>query len=176
MSSARSSKLSCGRLRLALHLTIKISPRISLPPLHHLLLNRCAASAKKVKSELESRLLSYAGKPVEVAVRTAFEMAAVVKANPFPKAASRHTVAIFLDEAPPPDALAHAVGGRGEEMCLGVREIYVHYGTGMGTSKLRIPAGKTGTARNINTITKLADRVVMISMLGQRGISQWSWS
>ena len=42
-------------------------------------------------------------------------------------------------------------------MCLGVREIYVHYGTGMGTSKLRIPAAKAGTSRNINTITKLAE-------------------
>jgi uncharacterized protein (DUF1697 family) len=83
-------------------------------------------------------------------------MAAVVKANPFPKAAPNQTVAIFLDEAPPPDALAHAMGVRGEEMRLGVREIYIHYGPGMGRSKLRVPAAKTGTARNINTITKLA--------------------
>jgi len=115
-----------------------------------------AANATKVKAELETRLRSYAAKPVGVAVRTAYEMAAVVKANPFPKAAPNHTVAIFLDEVPPPDALVHAVGVRGEEMRLGVREIYVHYGAGMGTSKLRIPAAKTGTARNINTITKLA--------------------
>lgn len=42
-------------------------------------------------------------------------------------------------------------------MRLGVRKIYVHYGPGMGTSKLKIPAAKTGTARNINTITKLAE-------------------
>ena len=116
-----------------------------------------AAGVKRVKTELESRLLSYAGKPVGVAIRMASEMAAVVKANPFPKAAPSHTVAIFLDEAPPPDALAHAAGVRDEEMHLGVREIYVHYGTGMGRSKLRIPAANTGTARNINTITKLAD-------------------
>jgi uncharacterized protein (DUF1697 family) len=114
-------------------------------------------SAKKVRSELERRLLSYAGRPFGVAIRTAAEMAAVVKANPFPNAAPNHTVAIFLDKAPPPDALAHAVGVRGEEMRLGVREIYVHYGTGMGTSKLKIPAAKTGTARNINTIAKLAE-------------------
>jgi uncharacterized protein (DUF1697 family) len=115
-----------------------------------------AANAKKVKSELEARLLSYAGKPVAVAIRTASEIAAVVKANPFPEAAPNRTITIFLDESPPPDALAHAVGVRDEEMRLGIREIYVHYGTGMGTSKLRIPAAKAGTARNINTITKLA--------------------
>jgi uncharacterized protein (DUF1697 family) len=27
----------------------------------------------------------------------------------------------------------------------------------MGTSKLKIPAAKTGTARNMNTVAKLAD-------------------
>jgi uncharacterized protein (DUF1697 family) len=32
----------------------------------------------------------------------------------------------------------------------------VHYGDGMGTSKLAIPAAKTGTARNMNTIATLA--------------------
>jgi uncharacterized protein (DUF1697 family) len=118
---------------------------------------RAASVPRKIKSELESRLLAYAGKPVGVAVRTASEIAAVLVGNPFPKAAPNHTVAIFLDEPPPPDALAHAVGVRGEEMRLGAREIYVHYGAGMGTSKLRIPAAKAGTARNINTIAKLAE-------------------
>lgn len=116
-----------------------------------------ASRAEKVKSELESRLLSYAGKPVGVVVRTAAEMAAVEKGNPFPKAAPNHTVAIFLDEPPPADALAHAIGLQAEEMRLGVREIYVHYGVGMGRSKLRIPAAKFGTARNMNTISKLAE-------------------
>ena len=42
-------------------------------------------------------------------------------------------------------------------MALGKREIYVHYGDGMADSRLRIPAAKTGTARNINTIAKLAE-------------------
>jgi uncharacterized protein (DUF1697 family) len=115
------------------------------------------SSAKKVKSELEARLLAYAGKSVGVMVRTASEMEAVLKANPFPKAAPNATVAIFLDEPPPSDALTHAVGTKDEEMRLGKREIYVHYGAGMGTSKLRIPAAKNGTARNMNTIAKLSE-------------------
>ncbi len=41
-------------------------------------------------------------------------------------------------------------------MRLGEREIYVHYGEGMAASKLRIPAAKSGTMRNMNTIAKLA--------------------
>ena len=118
---------------------------------------------KKVKSDLESRLLAYAGKPIGVLVRTGPEMAAILKANPFPKRAPNATVAIFLDAPPPADALAHAVGIRDEEMALGKREIYVHYGAGMGTSKLRIPAAKTGTARNMNTIAKLSEMAAMIS-------------
>jgi len=42
-------------------------------------------------------------------------------------------------------------------MSLGDREIFVHYPSGMGRSKLKIPAAKTGTARNMNTVAKLAE-------------------
>lgn len=115
------------------------------------------ASPAKVKSALEARLLAYAGKPISVVVRTASEMTAVVKANPFSKTAPNHTVAIFLDDPPPSDALDHAVGAKDERMRLGTREIFVYYGSGMGKSKLRIPAAKTGTARNMNTVAKLAE-------------------
>ena len=113
--------------------------------------------AAKVKAELEARLAAYAKKPVGVVLRTAAEMAAVLKANPFPKAEPKFTYAIFLDQRPPRDALEHAVGQSDEEMRLGAREIFVHYPSGMGRSKLRIPATKTGTARNMNTIAKLAE-------------------
>jgi uncharacterized protein (DUF1697 family) len=112
----------------------------------------------RVKAELERRLADYAGKPVGVAVRTAAEMAAVRDANPFPKAAPNGTVAIFLDHPPPADAAQHAKGRKAEEIALGSREIYVSYGVdGMGRSKLRIPAARTGTARNLNTVAKLAE-------------------
>ena len=114
-------------------------------------------SAAKVKSELETRLLDYAGRPITVIVRTPAEMVAIHKANPFPKAAPTQAVVIFLDKPPPADALDHAVGVKNERMALGKREIFVHYGSGVGTSKLRIPAAKTGTMRNMNTVAKLAE-------------------
>ncbi|MBR0757124.1 DUF1697 domain-containing protein [Bradyrhizobium jicamae] len=113
--------------------------------------------AAKVKTALEARLQAYAGKPVGVAVRTAEEMAAVLKANPFPKEPPNRTVAIFLDEAPPKDVLKEIKGQQDEQVRLGKREIYVAYRNGMGQSKLRIPAAAQGTARNINTIAKLAE-------------------
>ncbi len=110
-----------------------------------------------VKAALEARLEEYAGKPVRVLVRTHAEMAAVLKANPFPKAAANRTVAIFLDEPPPVDAIENVAGRSTEEIELGVREIYVHYGDRMAGSKLKIPAAKNGTARNMNTVAKLIE-------------------
>lgn len=115
------------------------------------------ASAARVKAELEARLLAYAGKPVGVALRTAAEMTAVLRANPFAGKEPKHTYAIFLDRPPRRDALDHAVGRSDEEMRLGAKEIFVHYPSGMGRSKLKIPATKIGTARNMNTVAKLAE-------------------
>jgi len=108
-----------------------------------------------IKTALEKRLETYAGKPIGVLVRSAAEIAQVLSDNPFPKAKPNRTVAIFLDSKPPADTLAGVRGRKDEEIRLGRREIYVHYGDGMGQSKLVIPAAKTGTARNINTIATL---------------------
>jgi len=110
-----------------------------------------------VKKKLERCMATYADKPVDVMVRTGVEMAAVLAGNPFKSRAANATVAIFLDERPPKDTLKTISGQGTEEVALGVREIYVHYGEGMGRSKLKIPAAKRGTARNMNTIAKLAE-------------------
>jgi uncharacterized protein (DUF1697 family) len=113
-------------------------------------------SEAAVKAALEKRLETYAGKPVGVLVRTADEMAKVLADNPFPKLAPNRTMAVFLDRAPPADTLATVRGQKDEKIKLGRREIYVHYGEGMGQSKLVIPAAKLGTARNMNTVATLA--------------------
>ena len=110
-----------------------------------------------VKRKLEECLATYAGKPVGVLIRTGKELAAVLAANPFPSAAPNRTVAIFLDAAPPADTLSHLSGQHDEEVALGTREIYVHYGQGMAHSKLKIPAAKTGSARNMNTVATLVE-------------------
>jgi uncharacterized protein (DUF1697 family) len=115
-----------------------------------------AGAEAKAKAALEAELRSYAGKPVGVIIRTGAEMSKVVANNPFPDRAASLTVAIFLDLAPPPDALKDLKGQTNEEVRLGAREIYVHYPDGTGRSKLRIPAAGEGTARNMNTVAKLA--------------------
>jgi uncharacterized protein (DUF1697 family) len=116
-----------------------------------------ARSESKIKAALEKRLKDYAGKPVDVIVRTAQEMADVLNANPFSDHRPNWTVAIFLDDPPPADTLDMIKGRADEEIRLGKREIYVAYGAGMSRSKLRIPAAANGTARNVNTVAKLAE-------------------
>lgn len=111
----------------------------------------------KVKAALESALETYAGKPVGVSIRTASEMASVLAANPFSTAPTNRTVAIFLDKAPPANALETAANQTTEQLQLGIREIYAYYPDGQGESKLRIPAARSGTARNMNTVAKLAE-------------------
>jgi uncharacterized protein (DUF1697 family) len=117
-------------------------------------------SEPRVKAALEAALHDYAGRPVGVVIRSAAEMAAVLAANPFSKAAPNRVVAMFLDDPPPPDVLKNAAGQTTEEVRLGKREIYVHYPAGIAASKLRIPAASSGTARNMNTVARLADMAV----------------
>ncbi|MGB8478084.1 MAG: DUF1697 domain-containing protein [Acidobacteriaceae bacterium] len=111
----------------------------------------------QVKKALEAALSAYAGKPVGVMVRTAAEMSAVLAQNPFAKMPGNRTVAYFLDVAPAKDALRTVTNQTSEQLRLGVREIYGYFPDGQGDSKLKIPAAKHGTARNMNTIAKLAE-------------------
>jgi uncharacterized protein (DUF1697 family) len=113
-------------------------------------------SEAAVKKSLEARLETYAGKPVGILIRSATEMQAVLADNPFPKAPANRTLAIFLDAAPTADTLAAVRNRKDEQIGLGRREIYIHYGDGMAKSKLVVPAAKSGTARNMNTVAALA--------------------
>ncbi|MBK0330848.1 DUF1697 domain-containing protein [Brachybacterium sp. MASK1Z-5] len=116
---------------------------------------RSEDAADAVRTVVETRLEEFAGRPVGVAVRTAEQMRAVLARNPFPDAPGNRAMALFLDAPPPADALEGARNAADEQMVLGAQEIYVHYPSGMGTSRLRIPAAEDGTARNMNTVAKL---------------------
>ncbi|MHB2016665.1 MAG: DUF1697 domain-containing protein [Candidatus Xenobia bacterium] len=108
-----------------------------------------------VKRRLEDALAYHTGRMVGVLVRTGKEMARVLAANPFPQEPGNRTVAIFLEQAPPPDLKLR--GQKDEQVQAGQREIYVFYPAGQGQSKLTIPAASNGTARNMNTIAKLVE-------------------
>jgi uncharacterized protein (DUF1697 family) len=121
------------------------------------LLFRSGKSEPPLKKALEAALANHMDAKVSVMVRTADEMAAVAAANAFKDKAPNYTVAIFLDGAPPKDAADAAKNLDGELIALGKREIYVHYPRGQGQSRLAIPAARDGTARNMNTVAKLAE-------------------
>ena len=110
-----------------------------------------------LKRDLERALGQHMGKPLDAMLRTARELADVVAANPFGKEPGNRVVAIFLDEGPPSDAAALAKNVADERLALGKREIYVHFPSGQGRSKLKIPAAARGTARNMNTVARLAE-------------------
>lgn len=117
---------------------------------------RSALPERRVQALLEKALAARMGKPVGVHVRTGAALAEILAKNPFPEAEPSKVVVIFLDE-PPPRGAAKAVKPPGREaLVLSGRELYVHYPDGIGRSKLKIPFAAAGTARNLNTVAKLA--------------------
>jgi uncharacterized protein (DUF1697 family) len=121
----------------------------------NLLFNSSKGEAKLCEI-VERRLGEHMGAEVPVMVRTAQEMADAVAANPFSDEPGNRVYAIFLDDRPNAQAIAAARHVTDERLALGRREIYVHYPTGMGQSKLKIPAAAKGTARNMNSVAKMA--------------------
>ena len=114
---------------------------------------------EELRRMLEKQLRTHMSKDVRVMLRTAAEMAKVVRTNPFTDAAPSNVQAFFLNEAPPSDLLA-TVRNRADDERIGTgpREVFVAYGErGIGRSRLRIPAAEAGTARNMNTVGKLAE-------------------
>jgi uncharacterized protein (DUF1697 family) len=109
-----------------------------------------------VKRELEAAITGHMGKPVEVMVRTAQELTDVVAANPFSDEPANRTVAVFFDDAPGQQVIDSATNVVDERLALGTREIYGHYPSGQGRSKLKLGTKAAGTARNMNTVAKLA--------------------
>jgi uncharacterized protein (DUF1697 family) len=110
-----------------------------------------------VRKMLEDKLKLYAGKRVAVHVRTAEELVELVARNPFPDHPPNRVVVMLIEGAPSADTLDRVTGRKDEEIALGTREIFIHYGEGQADSKLRIPAAAEGTGRNMNTIAKLAE-------------------
>jgi len=111
----------------------------------------------QVKAMLEARLAEHMRAAVPVIVRTGAELERVLANNPFTSDPGNRVVAIFLDSPPPTDAVERARNIADERIALGNREVYVAYSqNGMASSRLRIPGAEAGTARNMNTVARLA--------------------
>jgi uncharacterized protein (DUF1697 family) len=114
-------------------------------------------SEQQIKTELEQALAEKMGKAVDVVVRAASELRAILQANPFPNGKPAQVAVIFLADPAPKGLLDNLVIPGLEEVQPANREIYIHYPDGMGRSKLKLPAAAVGTARNLNTIAKLVE-------------------
>ncbi|HYN33866.1 MAG TPA: DUF1697 domain-containing protein [Ilumatobacteraceae bacterium] len=107
---------------------------------------------------------SATGLEVPVIVRTARQWVEVVARRPFPDALdpARHVHVVFLP-APASDAIRafDATAFAPEAMAVRGSEVYLHLPAGMGRSKLavavnRLPEIGVGTARNWNTVLRIA--------------------
>ena len=113
-------------------------------------------SEGNARDAIGAELERFFGQPIPVFVRTLAELQATAAANPFPDEKGSRLMVFFLAEPATAAMLAEARNQANERMALGKREIYVAYGEGIGSSKLVIPATKQATARNINTVAKVA--------------------
>ena len=110
-----------------------------------------------VQRRIEEKLADYFGKPVPAYVRSAGEMADAAKQNPFADDRPSRVMAHFIDEKPVQSMLDEARDVQAERLALGPRLIYVSYGEGIGKTKLKLPAIRKGTARNMNSVAKIAE-------------------
>ena len=110
-----------------------------------------------VTKALAERIESYFGKPVPLFVRSGAEMAEVVARNPFTDDKPSRVMAHFIAEPPSEAMLAQARDVAGERIATGPRMIYVSYGEGIGKSRLKLPALAKGTARNMNSVARIAE-------------------
>ena len=109
---------------------------------------------KAIRAKLEEGLTRMLGKPANVVLRTAAELEAVLKANPFPNAEPARVGVYFQADPVHKSQLLQTKGPDGEDVRLGKREFYIYFPNGMGRSKLKLPTG-VGTVRNMNTVAKL---------------------
>ncbi|MCG5482983.1 MAG: DUF1697 domain-containing protein [Sinorhizobium meliloti] len=111
-----------------------------------------------VQAKLEQALAAKMGKAPGVLLRSRRQLEDVAaRAERFVDAKPNLLLITFLPEPPPRDALDKLVAPDGEKVRMDGREIYIHYPNGSGRSKLKLPALRPGTARNLNTIRKLAE-------------------
>jgi uncharacterized protein (DUF1697 family) len=108
----------------------------------------CAQLEQLFEAECEQHL----GVRTDFHVRNANELSAVIKENPFPDEAEQDPsrLVVFFHKKPMPST-GLVIPGR-ERVRVRGRHAFVYYPDGQGRSKLTL----AGTARNWNTVTKLA--------------------
>ena len=113
----------------------------------------------KLEKKLEAVILEGLGLKTDVFARTGPELKAIIAANPFKAFAKTNPnfLVVYFMRAKASAAEMEAMEKTaltGEEVRQGRGCLYIKFPKGQGVSKLKTP--KLGTARNWNTVTKLA--------------------
>jgi uncharacterized protein (DUF1697 family) len=132
---------------------------------------RANAGATELERLLHEETKRKLGVETDYFVRTVKEWEQVLAKNPYPNHAKRdpgHLLVMFLKNSPDRKqaaALDEAIVGR-ETARVDGRHAYIYYPDGVGTSKLTTAKiekclGTRGTARNWNTVTKVASMLAI---------------
>lgn len=124
-----------------------------------------SAKAAKLGERIEAAIRDETGIDVDVVIRSGDELREVIDANTLPADEPAKLHVIFLGgplSASAKELVRTAAETGGERVAFGAREIYVYFPNGAGRSKLmnvmtEKKLGVTATARNWNTVTKLAE-------------------
>jgi uncharacterized protein (DUF1697 family) len=113
----------------------------------------------KLEARLEKLILDRFAMKSDAFVRTGVELDAVIAANPFKAFAKTNGTFLVVYFMRGAASAAETEAMRktsltGEEIRQGKGCLYINFPNGQGPSKLKLP--KLGTARNWNTVTKLA--------------------
>jgi uncharacterized protein (DUF1697 family) len=116
---------------------------------------RSDRNAEPLRAALERAVTELAGREVKVILRTAEDLKTLLDANPFPNAEpAKVGVLLMHGHVGSPE-----FGGVRDEQIKAARsEVFIHYPSGMGRSKLKGPPELSeATMRNMNTIRKVVD-------------------
>ncbi|MFH1811143.1 MAG: DUF1697 domain-containing protein [Pseudomonadota bacterium] len=127
----------------------------------------CAGhTTARLEETLQDAARAQLGLDTDFMVRTVREWRAIIDGNPMPEQARddpAHLLLLVLKAKPAMTearSIQNSIPGR-EKLHLGERHAYIHYADGVGRSKLTTAwldkkLGTRGTARNWNTVLKLA--------------------
>ena len=123
-----------------------------------------AAPADAIPSLISASIEERFGYRVPVVTRTAEDLRAIVKANPFAGAEANKLLVLFLAEPPAPEHVEALDPNRspGDEFAVVGREVFLHCPNGFARSKLTnsyfdSALSTTSTGRNWRTVGKLLE-------------------
>lgn len=116
-----------------------------------------------LERELAEAIRKDFGLSIDVVVRTKAQLEQILAANPYPDGDPSQVTVAFLVKEPRGDAAERlaAFAQPHEPFTIAGRDVYVHYGQGLGTSKLAEQFSKiigvSSTVRNVRTVGKVVE-------------------